>query len=216
MYAASSSGGSASDSSSTTSLNFETLRGTGTQNALPKRAPRNAKSRHSMGSSQSTNNTLQSLVRTKCWSIAPLWKFVTYELEHQPVKQPQNLSRTASVRSKKPKSISYENNLAHDYMMANNYGKRAPIWSKPHPGQSLKNPEILRQPLQQSNRIHDPQCKVHNQEIIGTQNSVPENVVSVPEWKPCGVLKKPGSYRSHAGLKKVAFLENTELNRSTL
>ena len=37
-----------------------------------------------------------------------------------------------------------------------------------------------------------------------------------PEYKPCGVLKKPGSYRSHHGLKKVAFLENTELNRSTL
>ena len=28
--------------------------------------------------------TLQSLVKTKCWSIAPLWKFVTYELETQP------------------------------------------------------------------------------------------------------------------------------------
>ena len=51
--------------------------------------------------------TLQSLVRTKCWSIAPLWKFVTYELETAPIK-PQNpkvnqekLSRSASFRPKK-------------------------------------------------------------------------------------------------------------------
>jgi hypothetical protein len=47
-------------------------------------------------------------------------------------------------------------------------------------------------------------------------NSMNMNMGSETEWKPCGVLKKPGSYRSHAGLKKVAFLENTELNRSTL
>ena len=28
--------------------------------------------------------TLQSLVKTKCWGIAPLWKFVSYEVETQP------------------------------------------------------------------------------------------------------------------------------------
>ena len=55
--------------------------------------------------------TLQSLVRTKCWSIAPLWKFVTYELETAPIKpqlppssksqQYEKLSRSASFRPKK-------------------------------------------------------------------------------------------------------------------
>ena len=56
--------------------------------------------------------TLQSLVRTKCWSIAPLWKFVTYELETAPIKpqpqqhpqkpqKPQVLNRSASFRPKK-------------------------------------------------------------------------------------------------------------------
>ena len=52
--------------------------------------------------------TLQSLVRTKCWSIAPLWKFVTYELETAPIKPrepknqiPEKLSRSASFRPKK-------------------------------------------------------------------------------------------------------------------
>merc|ERR1739847_52616 len=85
--------------------------------------------------------TLQSLVRTKCWSIAPLWKFVTYELETQPA-QPttvKNFARSASVRNKPVKhhkSISYENNF---YNMASTNGghRRGPIWSKPHPHQSL-------------------------------------------------------------------------------
>ena len=55
--------------------------------------------------------TLQSLVRTKCWSIAPLWKFVTYELETAPIKpqlppssksqQYEKLSRSASFRPRK-------------------------------------------------------------------------------------------------------------------
>ena len=53
--------------------------------------------------------TLQSLVRTKCWSIAPLWKFVTYELETAPTKPTthpkvpsvEKLSRSASFRPKK-------------------------------------------------------------------------------------------------------------------
>ena len=29
------------------------------------------------------NPTLQSLVKAKCWGIAPLWKFVSYEVENQ-------------------------------------------------------------------------------------------------------------------------------------
>ena len=29
------------------------------------------------------NPTLQSLVKAKCWGIAPLWKFVSYEVEDQ-------------------------------------------------------------------------------------------------------------------------------------
>ena len=29
------------------------------------------------------NPTLQALVKAKCWGIAPLWKFVSYEVENQ-------------------------------------------------------------------------------------------------------------------------------------
>ena len=86
--------------------------------------------------------------------------------------------------------------------------RKTPVWSKPHPHQSLKL-----KPLQQANRI------IPEAQIVATQEPtvpvVPMPTID-PEYKPCGVLKKPGSYRSHHGLKKVAFLENTELNRSTL
>lgn len=105
------------------------------------------------------------------------------------------------------------------------------LWSKPHPHQSLNNMQS-RQPLQPSNHRNVPivyeqppqPCKVHHPVLTstassGSAGSSNESIKAsdpVEEWKPCGVLKKPGSYRSHAGLKKVAFLENTELNRSTL
>ena len=65
-----------------------------------------------------------------------------------------------------------------------------------------------RQPLKQTN--HRPL------EAVVEEKPIVEQPPVVEEWKPCGVLKKPGSYRGHASLKKVAFLENTELNRSTL
>jgi len=182
---------------------------------------------------------LQSLVKTKCWSIAPLWKFVTYELETQPdqpitIKNAHTFSRSASVRgnNKKNKSISYENNF---YDMASTNGGRrgGPIWSKPHPHQSLNHAKISvsdhhgppvpppRQPLQMANRIttlSEQPCKLHHPVLTpnNSNSSNGSNESEEPEFKPCGVLKKPGSYRGHAGLKKVAFLENTELNRSTL
>ena len=125
------------------------------------------RSHKSTRSHTTSTPTLQSLVRTKCWSIAPLWKFVTYELETQPA-QPttvKNFARSASVRNKPVKhhkSISYENNF---YNMASTNGghRRGPIWSKPHPHQSLSMstktvsagpPEPPpRQPLQLANRI---------------------------------------------------------------
>ena len=89
--------------------------------------------------------------------------------------------------------------------------QRKTHWSKPHPQQSLNS---KRQPLQPSNRILVEQPPiVHLKEESEPIIEVP---MVDPEYKPCGVLKKPGSYRSHHGLKKVAFLENTELNRSTL
>ena len=69
-----------------------------------------------------------------------------------------------------------------------------------------------RQPLKQTN--HRPLDAVVEEKLPPAVISVEQP--SVEEWKPCGVLKKPGSYRGHASLKKVAFLENTELNRSTL
>merc|ERR1711997_805911 len=160
----------------------------------------------------------------------------TYELETQPA-QPttvKNFARTASVRNKPVKhhkSISYENNF---YNMASTNGghRRGPIWSKPHPHQSLSMstktvsagpPEPPpRQPLQLANRIStlEQPCKIHHPVLTpnnsNSSSGSNESSNSETEWKPCGVLKKPGSYRSHAGLKKVAFLENTELNRSTL
>ena len=94
--------------------------------------------------------------------------------------------------------------------------RKTPVWSKPHPQQSLK-----RQPLQPANNriqlVTEPMVFKHESEpIIEEQLEVAPMPTIDPEYKPCGVLKKPGSYRSHHGLKKVAFLENTELNRSTL
>ena len=63
--------------------------------------------------SQTSKTALQSLVRTKCWSIAPLWKFVTYELEQGPTRT--NFTRSASVRSgggpQRKVKISYENDM---------------------------------------------------------------------------------------------------------
>jgi len=284
MYVATSasSSSSSSASSTTSSVNASTLpniakRGNASRITVRNNAENAAKSaqttqsrRHSTSSNNPPN--LQTLVRSKCWSIAPLWKFVTYELEHQPqpatkpnlpnlpnfAKSSAKLSRSASVRrsSNKHKSISYENDLhAHDLIMAtySSTGKRGPIWSKPHPQQSLKSAVAenygvpQRQPLQNANnrvvQHHEPQCKVHGyvptpaqpqnfgmnqglkfgfgsnestQAKFGISTINTETSSSNDEWKPLGVLKKPGSYRSHAGLKKVAFLENTELNRSTL
>ena len=66
-----------------------------------------------------------------------------------------------------------------------------------------------RQPLKQTN--HRPL-----ESVVEEKPTIAVEPPTVEEWKPCGVLKKPGSYRGHASLKKVAFLENTELNRSTL
>jgi hypothetical protein len=159
---------------------------------------------------------LQSLVRTKCWSIAPLWKFVTYELEQGPTR-PTSASKTPSRRSssggKKGKTISYENNVM-SYKSATTGMRKPMVWSKPAPHQTLQlkkqaPPQQPRQPLQsQTNHLQGCQYfenkSSNNGEVINN------------EWKPCGVLKKPGSYRGHVSLKKVAFLENTELNRSTL
>ena len=78
-------------------------------------------------------------------------------------------------------------------------------------------PPASRQPLKQTNHrpLETTTASVVPQEVKQVETtSGPE--VTVEEWKPCGVLKKPGTYRGHASLKKVAFLENTELNRSTL
>jgi len=115
-------------------------------------------------------------------------------------------------------------------MASSNGGqRRGPIWSKPHPHQSLSNAKISvsgppepppRQPLQLANRITtiEQPCKLHHPVLTpnNSNSSAGSNESEEPEFKPCGVLKKPGTYRGHAGLKKVAFLENTELNRSTL
>ena len=190
--------------------------------------------------SGSGGTALQSLVRTKCWSIAPLWKFVTYELEQRPNRTPKpNFARSASVRNggggghhhhhQRKVKISYENSLSGSLDMLQNphhHGMMPPKrrWSKPHPQQSFAATSVAkshhsltsaassnRQPLKQTN--HRP--------LDAVVEEKPPAVISVEqppveEWKPCGVLKKPGSYRGHASLKKVAFLENTELNRSTL
>ena len=65
-------------------------------------------------------------------------------------------------------------------------------------------------------KLHHPVLTPNNSNSSNGSTESANSMNSESEWKPCGVLKKPGSYRSHAGLKKVAFLENTELNRSTL
>jgi len=110
-------------------------------------------------------------------------------------------------------------------MLQNSVPKRR--WSKPHPQQSFSarmestrltsnncpthgnNAFSSRQPLKQTN--HRPL-----ESVVEEKPTIAVEPPTVEEWKPCGVLKKPGSYRGHASLKKVAFLENTELNRSTL
>jgi len=248
MYAASSS----STASSTSSTGSQSDHRASAQSTTVHRQ-RSHKSTSRNQTSTSTP-TLQSLVRTKCWSIAPLWKFVTYELETQPENSSstsnlvKNFARSASVRNKPVKhhkSISYENNFYNMASTASNHGghrsHRGPIWSKPHPHQSFtsmsaaSNKSVVsnnhahgppepppRQPLQLANRIStlEQPCKIHHPVLTpnnsNSSSGSNESSNSETEWKPCGVLKKPGSYRSHAGLKKVAFLENTELNRSTL
>ena len=230
-------------SSSTSSSSSSSSGGGGTTTST-------SRSTHS-GSGSGGGTALQSLVRTKCWSIAPLWKFVTYELEQRPNRTPKpNFARSASVRNgaggdrghhhprdhhQRKVKISYENSLSGSLDMLQNphhhhhhHGVMPPKrrWSKPHPQQSFAatsattkshhsfgNSSNHRQPLKQTN--HRPL------DAVVEEKQPPPVVISVEEppveeWKPCGVLKKPGSYRGHASLKKVAFLENTELNRSTL
>ena len=230
-------------SSSTSSSSSSSSGGGGTTTST-------SRSTHS-GSGSGGGTALQSLVRTKCWSIAPLWKFVTYELEQRPNRTPKsNFARSSSVRNgaggdrghhhprdhhQRKVKISYENSLSGSLDMLQNphhhhhhHGVMPPKrrWSKPHPQQSFAatsattkshhsfgNSSNHRQPLKQTN--HRPL------DAVVEEKQPPPVVISVEEppveeWKPCGVLKKPGSYRGHASLKKVAFLENTELNRSTL
>ena len=104
MYAASSNSSTASSTASSTGSattsdhraqpltdrhNYGTQK-TSVQSSNRQRSHKSTRSQHTTsGSSNQTGHhqsapTLQSLVRTKCWSIAPLWKFVTYELETQP------------------------------------------------------------------------------------------------------------------------------------
>ena len=230
-------------SSSTSSSSSSSSGGGGTTTST-------SRSTHS-GSGSGGGTALQSLVRTKCWSIAPLWKFVTYELEQRPNRTPKsNFARSSSVRNgaggdrghhhprdhhQRKVKISYENSLSGSLDMLQNphhhhHGVMPPKrrWSKPHPQQSFAATSAAtkshhsfgntsssnhRQPLKQTN--HRPL------DAVVEEKQPPPVVISVEEppveeWKPCGVLKKPGSYRGHASLKKVAFLENTELNRSTL
>ena len=229
-------------SSSTSSSSSSSSGGGGTTTST-------SRSTHS-GSGSGGGTALQSLVRTKCWSIAPLWKFVTYELEQRPNRTPKsNFARSSSVRNgaggdrghhhprdhhQRKVKISYENSLSGSLDMLQNphhhHGVMPPKrrWSKPHPQQSFAATSATtkshhsfgntsssnhRQPLKQTN--HRPL------DAVVEEKQPPPVVISVEEppveeWKPCGVLKKPGSYRGHASLKKVAFLENTELNRSTL
>ena len=71
--------------------------------------------------------------------------------------------------------------------------------------------QLMKNSSEQPCKLHHPVLTPNNSNSSNASNESEE-----PEFKPCGVLKKPGSYRGHAGLKKVAFLENTELNRSTL
>ena len=77
--------------------------------------------------------------------------------------------------------------------------------------------QIIKTSSEQTYKIHHPAVSQSNSNSSSGSNDSSNSLNSEgSEFKPCGVLKKPGSYRSHAGLKKVAFLENTELNRSTL
>merc|ERR1712170_245485 len=126
----------------------------------------------------------------------------TYELEQGPTRT--NFTRSASVRSgggpQRKVKISYEND-----MLQTTVPKRR--WSKPHPQQSFSaatsaagskstasSTMTSRQPLKQTN--HRPL------EAVVEENPIIEQPPVVEEWKPCGVLKKPGSYRGHASLKK--------------
>ena len=72
---------------------------------------------------------------------------------------------------------------------------------------SSEQPYKIHYPIVSQNNSNSSSGSIESSNTLNSESS---------EFKPCGVLKKPGSYRSHAGLKKVAFLENTELNRSTL
>lgn len=118
------------------------------------------------------------------------------------------------------KTISYENDLNQMFKMVSSGPsgipqRKTPVWSKPHPQQSLNK----RQPLQPANNriLVEPIVHLKQESEPIMEHQAPLAMPTIdPEYKPCGVLKKPGSYRSHHGLKKVAFLENTELNRSTL
>ena len=94
MYAASSNSSTASSTASSTSGTTSDHRGAapsighnnyGTQKtSVPSRQRSHKSTRRDSTTGSHSAPTLQSLVRTKCWSIAPLWKFVTYELETQP------------------------------------------------------------------------------------------------------------------------------------
>ena len=103
MYAASSNSSTASSTASSTGSattsdhraqpltdrhNYGTQK-TSVQSSNRQRSHKSTRSQHTTSGSSNPGHhqsapTLQSLVRTKCWSIAPLWKFVTYELETQP------------------------------------------------------------------------------------------------------------------------------------
>ena len=127
------------------------------------------------GATSKRTTALQSLVRTKCWSIAPLWKFVTYELEQGPTRT--NFTRSASVRSggghQKKVKISYEND-----MLQNSVPKRR--WSKPHPQQSFSA-------RMESTRLTSNNCPTH-----GNNGTVCENYICHKKY-----LLKSNPIRTH-------------------
>ena len=104
--------------------------------------------------------------RNKRKIMEMLWK-KPWTQNFQPTSKNNNknhFSRSASVRGnnkKNKQSISYENNFYDMTSMSNGGHRRGPIWSKPHPHQSL-NAKISvsgppepppRQPLQRLNAI---------------------------------------------------------------
>ena len=97
-----------------------------------------------------------------------LWKKNPMYSNFQPTSKNNNknhFSRSASVRGnnkKNKQSISYENNFYDMTSMSNGGHRRGPIWSKPHPHQSLNAKVSVsggppepppRQPLQRLNAI---------------------------------------------------------------